>query len=86
MAVMGMIVMTNKIVLVTNDFGGREALYLNGAIIIQNNPMPRFEVTETMTNNQPFDFKEVEVSGDWLDNVNRYPEKLEDIPADVFTS
>ena len=39
--------MKNKIVLVTNDYGGREALYLNG--------------------------------------VNKYPEKLEDIPADVFT-
>lgn len=85
MAAKGMIVM-NKIVLVSNDFGGREALYLNGAIVIQNNPMPRFEVTDTMTNNQPFEFKEVEVSGDWLDNVNRYPEKLEEIPADVFTS
>lgn len=85
MAAKGMIVM-NKIVLVSNDFGGREALYLNGAIVIQNNPMPRFEVTDTMTNNQPFEFKEVEVSGNWLDNVNRYPEKLEEIPADVFTS
>lgn len=85
MAAKGTIAM-NKIVLVSNDFGGREALYLNGAIVIQNNPMPRFEVTDTMTNNQPFEFKEVEVSGDWLDNVNRYPEKLEEIPADVFTS
>lgn len=78
--------MLNKIVLVTNDFGGREALYLNGAIVVQNNPMPRFEVTETMTNHQPFEFKEVEVSGQWLDDVNRYPEKLEDIPENVFTA
>lgn len=77
--------MKNKIVLVTNDFGGREALYLNGVLVIQNNPMPRFEVTDTMTNHQPFEFQEVEVSGDWLDDVSRYPEKFEDIPVDVFT-
>jgi len=77
--------MKNKIAIVSNDFGGREALYLNGVLVIQNNPMPRFEVTETMTANQPFEFKELEVSGDWLDDVGRYPQKLEDIPADVFT-
>lgn len=77
--------MKNKIVLVTNDFGGREALYLNGVLVIQNNPMPRFEITETMTNNQPFEFQEVEVSGQWLDDLNKYPEKLEYIPKDVFT-
>lgn len=77
--------MPNKIVLVSNDFGGSEALYLNGVIVIQNNPMPRFEVTDTMTKNQPFEFAEVEVSGDWLDGVGKYPDKLEDIPANVFT-
>lgn len=77
--------MLNKIVLVTNDFGGREALYLNGTIVVQNNPMPRFEVTDTMTKNQPFEFAEVEVSGDWLDGVRKYPDELEDIPDNVFT-
>jgi hypothetical protein len=77
--------MKNKIVLVSNDYGGREALYLNGKLVIQNNPMPRFEVTGTMTNYQPFDFQEIEVSGKWLDDVNKYPENLEDIPKDVFT-
>lgn len=78
--------MTNKIVLVTNDFGGREALYLNGSIVIQNNPMPRFEVTETLTNNQPFDFEDIEVCGEWLEKVGRYPESFEDIPVESFTS
>lgn len=76
--------MTNKITIVSNDAGGREALYLNGKLVVQNNPMPRFEVTETMTNNQPFEFDELEVSAEWLDDVAFYPEKLSDIPEEVF--
>lgn len=77
-------IMTNKITIVSNDAGGREALYLNGKLVVQNNPMPRFEVTETMTNNQPFEFDELEVSAEWLDDVAFYPEKLSDIPEEVF--
>jgi len=75
----------NKIVIFSNEFGGREALYLNGHIVIQNNPLPRFEVTETMTDNQPFEFVELEVSGEWLDHVGKYPEQLKDIPANRYT-
>ena len=74
----------NKIILVTNDFGGRTALYLNDNLVIQNNPMPMFEVTETMTLNQPFEFEELEVSGSWLDEVGRYPNKCSEIPKEIF--
>lgn len=77
--------MNNKIIMVTNEFGGRTALYLNDKLVVDNNPMPLFEVTETMTNNQPFDFEEVEVSGEWIDEVGRYPELFSTIPKDVFT-
>lgn len=74
----------NKIILVTNDFGGRTALYLNDNLVIQNNPMPMFEVTETMTFNQPFEFEELEVSGNWLEEVGLYPNKCSEIPEDAF--
>jgi hypothetical protein len=76
----------NKIIMVSNDYGGRTALYLNGILVVQNNPMPIFEVTETMTQNQPFDFEDLEVAGEWLEKEGRYPEKFEDIPAESFTS
>lgn len=75
----------NNIVLVVNSFGGREALYLNGKLVIQNNPMPRFEITQTMTDNQPFSFKELEVCGEWLDSKRVYPDEFKDIPDGVFT-
>lgn len=74
----------NKIILVTNDAGGHEALYLNDNIVVQNNPMPRFELTDTMTLNQPFDFEELEVDANWLDEVSRYPDKFSEIPEKVF--
>lgn len=76
----------NKIVIVSNEDGGREALYLNGHLVIQNNPLPRFEVTETMTENQPFEFSELEVSGDWMEDVGKYPDRIVDIPSDVYTA
>lgn len=74
----------NKIILLRNEFDGRTALYLNDNLVVQNNPMPIFEVTETMTLNQPFEFQELEVSGEWIDEVGWYPEKFSAIPKEVF--
>ena len=76
--------MTNKITLVTNTSGELEALYLNGSLVIQNNSIPRFELVDTMTNNQPFEFNEVEVSAEWICDQDNYPKKLSDIPAGVY--
>ncbi len=75
----------NKIIFLRNSFGGRSALYLNDKLVVQNNPMPIFEVAETMHNNQPFSYEELEVDGEWIDEVGCYPNKFSDIPANVFS-
>lgn len=76
----------NKIILVTNEDGDYEALYLNGKIIVQGSSVPRFELTDTMSKNQPYEYETHEVTADWIEDFGgNYPDSLLDIPQDAYT-
>lgn len=79
--------MTNIITHVTNESGDYEALYLNGALILQQTHIPRSELKDLMEQNQPYTVQNIEVTEEWIDDEGGlYPNTVAEIPLEVYTS
>lgn len=77
-------IMTNKVTIVNSTDGDWSGLFVNGKISFQSHSLPKHEMLDILSKNQPFEYEELEVDGDWLADIGQFSENLSDIPEEAF--
>ena len=73
-----------KLTYVTNEYGEWCGVYIDGKLDTEGHSIPVYEWLDYIKMRGITEVEELEVSGEWMEDVGSFPQLFDDIPKEKF--